>query len=75
MGDCLMNFNKLKSFNGCRMIVHGVITADRQRVKTIYPLNDENYHKYMEDPESLTESLVYVDSLDQYGKLQSITED
>jgi hypothetical protein len=70
-----MNFNKLNSFNGCEMNVHGVMTAERQRVKTLYPLNDINYHKYMEDPESLTESLVYVDSLEQYGNLQSISKD
>lgn len=72
MGDCLANFNKITSFDGAPA-VNGYMTADRQRVKTFYKLDDRNYHRYR-DGENLMESLVYLPKEDSYGYLTGISE-
>lgn len=71
-GNCLANFNKITSFEGAP-VVDGYMTADRQRTKTLYKLNDETYKRYR-NGENLTESLVYVNKEKEYGYLKDISE-
>lgn len=71
-GDCLANFNKIISFDGAP-VVDGYMAADRQRTRTLYKLNDENYRKYRNGV-NLTESLVFVPKENDYGYLKGISE-
>ena len=68
-GTLYIDRNYLTDFTGapsCKRIV-----ATKQYAKTKYPLTDENYKKWEEG--TLMESLVYIDRLDAYGELVSLT--
>lgn len=68
-GTLYIERNKLTDFTGapnCKRIV-----ATKQYAKTKYPLTDENYKKWEDG--TLMESLVYIDRLDAYGEIVSLT--
>lgn len=73
MGDCLANFNRITSFDGAPQI-GGTMIAERQKVKTLYPLDHEHYVAYL-DGENLNENVVFVESIGEYGKLTGISKD
>lgn len=70
-GNCYANFNLIKTFEGAPN-VSGIMDARRQKKKTLYPLTNENYIKYMNH--TLDENDVYLIKYNQFGKLQSINE-
>lgn len=68
-GTLYIERNKLTDFTGapeCKAIV-----ATKQYTKTKYPLTNENYLKWLNG--TLLESMVYIDRLDAYGELVSLT--
>lgn len=68
-GTLYIDRNYLTDFTGapaCNRIV-----AAKQYAKTKYPLTDENYKKWQDG--TLMESLVYIDRLDAYGEIVSLT--
>lgn len=70
-GNCIANFNKLKSFDGAPDVL-GEMYALKQRTKTKYPLNSVNYKKYING--ELSENRVYIISANKYGNLLNINE-
>lgn len=71
-GNLMANFNYIRSFNNAP-IVKGKVYMDRQRIRTLYKLNQENFDK-VKNGESILENQVYVIPADQYGTLIDVNE-
>ena len=70
-GNLYANFNKISNFNGVPT-VKGNIIANKQKVKTQYPLTKENYEKFINN--DLTENSVYVIPVNRFGTIYSLCE-
>lgn len=70
-GNCYASFNKIKSFDGAP-VVDGLMVADKQKTKTIYPLTQSNYEKVMHG--QIVENMVYSLKYNKFGYLENINE-
>ena len=68
LGNCIANNNYIKNFKGIGL-VKGELLACKQKVKTDYILNTDNYLKYKNN---LLECNVYVKPIDKIGKVVNI---
>lgn len=72
-GDCIATFNKITDFSNAPEI-WGSIFAEKQRVRTKYPLTQENYEKWKNETLDENCTRVHITTTDEYGILKNINE-
>ena len=70
-GDCIATFNRIKNFDGAPNVI-GTMFAEKQRVKTEYPLTDDNYREWRSSIDE--KCIVQIYPSNEYGILKNINE-
>lgn len=71
-GQLNISMNNIKNFNNSSVKKVGVLSAKQQRVKTDYPLTEENYKLFLDG--RLSENVVFAGPCKKCGVLTKIDE-